>query len=667
MMRFSDPGAFRMLLQPTFARTVASTAFATLATVAALCGAAGPVRGQDAAPGAAAEEGDDAPFRIERPYLGDPDPGMPSQAQWDGWPGEELRQRPYWLPWSTATFQRASLFRRPVLFVLDAPWSRAAQRMRREVLTHPRVLEIANRDYLTILVNADRRPDLRERYQTGSWPVLHFLLPNSHPMLSRLNEPEERRPITAGAVDVEGMLFLLEEGTKYWEKYAPELMVVGETWSRREETADPESGPVEPQASDALARWLLGSADRRNGGFGAAPKFLRPSFLEYARARAERGEDDLAAHARFTLEKLVASPLYDAEEGGVHRLATRADWGGIQYEKLLAGNAAFLRELELALRVEEDPALRRALQATARYVAETLAHPQGGFHLAQIADPRSDDGGDYWRAPRRDPAQAPPLDPLVLSGPTAQAGAALLRAGALLDDPGIAEAGRAALDHVLDEVWRPGRGVGHELHPTRSARVFLTTQVEVAFALLEGYDATGDPRLLDAADDIATFCLRNLRGGRRAMLVDVLPSPAPLGLLANPRRPIPANARLARVLIRLHHLDRAPDGLDAARAILGEMSGNLPAFGPFGIEPALAVEEATRAPVVELRGPAGPEREALRRASLESPLSWTLVRAGATEGPLHADVTVAGTTRRYADPAALAQILREIAAGGPRP
>lgn len=613
-------------------------------------------------PAAAQQEEPDVPEQdrsaSSRPYMPELDYSIPSQSLFADWPDEQLRQRPYWLPWSYATFQRASLFRRPLLMVLTVSWSRAAQKMHSEVLSDPQILESLNRDYLTIRVNADRRPDLRERYQTGTWPVLHFLLPNSHPMLSRLNEPEERRPISASSVDVEGMQFLLDEGIKYWNKYDRKLMAVGASWSAGEGATAPVAGELVPSTSDDFARSLLGSADRRHGGFGIAPKYIRPGLMDYGVARALRGERDLLSHGLKTISNLASSPLFDSQEGGLHRLATLPNWDGIQYEKMLQGNTAFLRESTVALQIQEDPELRQALQATCLYLVDQLSHGEGGFFLAQIADPSGEDGGDYWRASRRDPIKRPPVDYQVHAGSTALAGAALIRAGILLNDEKIVQRGRQALDHVLERAYHPGRGLDHMIFPSPSRRTFLSAQADGSLALVDAYSLTGDDRYLEAAEDIVQFSLSNLTTKDRAALLDRLPERQALGLLANSRRPFASNLRFARTLQALAELTGESTYRESSQAILAEFAGNLPAYGTFGLESGLVLERWLEpAPVLVLRGTDGDGLDALRRVAVAGPLPGLVVSRGDEAGPVLAEVTWGGSTRRYSDPAALTRYL----------
>src|SRR5262245_24079744 len=333
---------------------------------------------------------------------------LPAPEAFKGWPPEALQSRAYWLPWSPLAFQRAALYGRPLLFVLTVPWNRLAQRMTTEALSDPAVLRQANQGWVTVVQRADRRPDIQERYQTGTWPVIAFLLPDGHPMLSNANEQKVARPITAGFSDAKTLAYLLDQGQIYWDRRATVLRGVGDVWAKGEGGAEPEPGPVKEEASDQVARWMLGNADRKLGGFGAAPKFPLLGLSEYARLRDARLVPALREHARFTLEKLVASPLHDRRDGGFHRLAALPEWGNVQYEKMLERNGQLLRELTVELRGGASGPLQDALADTTRFLLQTLARPGGGFYLAQVADPTSQDGGHYWTA-EGERGSAPPV------------------------------------------------------------------------------------------------------------------------------------------------------------------------------------------------------------------------------------------------------------------
>ena len=412
-------------------------------------------------------------------------------------------------------------------------------------------------------------------------------------------------------------------------------------------------------------RWLLGNVDARYGGFGPAPKYALPGLMEWAFVSADQGRPALIDTARNTLNKFAASPLFDPRDGGFHRMAAAPDWGAIQYEKMLEANVDLIREFVFALREDDDPALHDALRATARFVTTVLARPSGGFYLAQVADPTSSDGGAYWRAATSDPAKAPPIDKLTLAGPNAMAGAALLRAGALLSDPALEVAGRAALDLVLQRAVASGRGVDHVIEDEAGNGRFLVTQSRVALGLLDGYESTGDARYLAAAKDIAGFVRNNLQVGDETAYRDHLPIGAEFGLLDMPLLPMNDNARFARVLVRLAALGALEEGRTLAKKILENYAGDLAVRGVRALEPSLAIDELLSEPlVVTIEGPVDDSKtRQLRRAVLNLKRGWVVIKT-AQGGVPAATLAFKGGTRRVADPTAMAKQLNDLVEAG---
>jgi uncharacterized protein YyaL (SSP411 family) len=559
----------------------------------------------------------------------------PSQVAFQGWPPKELIERPYWLPWGGITFERAQLFNRPIFLLVTVPWNRAAQRMQKRAFADPSVLRYLNENYISIAVRADRRPDLHARYATGGWPAISLLLPDGSPMLSQANPQKVALPITLGYAERPAVLFHLSQGRIYFDKWQNVLHGVSELYEKRVDVEDAKPGPVEESAVDFLVKWLLGSYDAKNGGFGVAPKIVSSGLMELALLRENRQLPALVAPARSTLAKWCAGPLHDPRDGGFHRMATAPGWGGIEYEKMLDVNADLLRDLVFAVRDQDDPALRGAAADTAKFIATTLARPGGGFYNGQIADPNTEDGGGYWQAVMHNPSKAPPIDRLVLAGNNAIAGSALLRAALALGDDALFAAGRGAIELVLANSVHAGRGAQHVLEPEPDTGRFLVTQVDVAFGLLDAYETTGDPRDLAAAKDVAVFVRNNMRTEPETAYRDHLETGAEFGLLDVPYRPMADNARLARVLTRLQWHGAITNGVQEALAILKNYDGDLTIYGPRGIEAALATEEARGTPVsVTIEGsPEDPAARALRRAALSLPRALMVVKTAPAAKP----------------------------------
>lgn len=594
-------------------------------------------------------------------YLRGVNLNLPAQVAFAGWPPAALVERPYWLPWMPLSIDRAAVLDQPIFLMLTVPWNRPAQRMMRGALADPSVLRFLNANYISILVRAERRPDIHARYGGGTWPSISLLLPDGSPMVSQANPQHVALPITLGYADKPAVMFELSQGRIYFDKWQHFLHGISQIYEKRTDVEDAKAGKVEPGTNEPLARWLLGNFDAKNGGFGAAPKVYPAGFMALACERDDIDLTALDAPARTTLQKWVASPLHDGVDGGFHRLAAAPDWKAIQYEKMLDTNVDVLDDLLQALRERDDPALRAAAVDTARFLTTTLARPGGGFYNAQVADPRSEDGGAYWRAADRAAAKAPPIDKLVLSGGNALAGAALLRASALLSDPSLAAAGRKALDLVLDRALEPGRGVRHVIEPHPEAERFLVSQADAAFGFEDAYESSGDTRYLDAAKDIAGFVRNNLRVGTETCYRDHLATGHEFGLLDMPYRPVQDNARFARVLVRLEAQGAIDDGRREAQAILQNYTGDLTLFGPRAIEAALAVHESLEAPLVVTIGgkPGDPASRALRAAALALPYGWTVIRSAPADPP-RAVLARGGKTRTVTDPAGMGAALKAL-------
>lgn len=594
--------------------------------------------------------------------------GVPALESFKDWPPEALRTRGYWLPWSGAAFQRASLFGRPAILNLTVNWNRSSRRIEEEAFTDPDVMRTINAGYVSLRVNADLRPDVRARYESGTWPGVFLLLPTGLPMLSQAQTRDLARtePIRVTMLGKDEMQFLLSEGTVFWGRWSTALLEMGDAWAEANARSSPRDGIADAQASELLARWLLGNSDRVGGGFGAAPKFVVPWLDEYAAKLSARGHPELRVQSRLTLTALSESALFDPVDGGLHRVAALPGYRGLEYEKLLVGNAAFVRDLTFALRHEDSPALREALTRTAEFIVNVLGREQGGFHLAQVADDRSPDGGEYWRTAPEARLAPPPVDPIVLTGPTALAGAALLRAGWLLDREDLRKAGGDAIEAVRLEAYRPGRGVAHAIEPAGGEGSFLVSQADAAFGILEAYELTGNREYLQLAREVVDFARLNLRRPGEPVLRDHVPDPFPVGLLAQPRWPMRANARLARSMLRLARYGQGDEFREEALEILDAFSTDLTAFAIAGIELALAIEESISEPIfVNIAGPeTAAETRELRAAAINSPWPWMLVGTAVDADGKNrpsAEVSRSAKTKRATRPVALTAAIDKLA------
>src|SRR6187549_2891100 len=86
-----------------------------------------------------------------------------------------LRSSVGWLPWGSAAFSRARDEAKPLLLSVSVPWSFACREMDRLCYDDGEIADEINRWFVPVRVDADRRPDVADRYDLGGLPSTVFL------------------------------------------------------------------------------------------------------------------------------------------------------------------------------------------------------------------------------------------------------------------------------------------------------------------------------------------------------------------------------------------------------------------------------------------------------------------------------------------------------------
>ena len=470
-----------------------------------------------------------------------------------------------WLPWNPAAFARARAERAPVLLHIGAAWCPCSAEMSRTTYRDPAVCRLVERAFVPVRVDADRRPDINERYNLGGWPTTVFLTPAGQLLGGETY------------VDAARMTALLERVAEAFAQRHDEV--------NAPRTPPPaERAPEPPDSGRDLDRWLeqhlLERFDPQHGGFGTAPKHVHAAAVRFALRRSGAAAGPLREVASRTLDAIGWSGLYDDVDGGVFRYCAARDWTAPHVEKLLAVNASVLDLLLEGCLVLGEPQYRERAAHLIRYVLDTLAdRAAGGFFASQYAD----DG--YYAAPaaERGRLAGPPVDRSVYAAGTARMAAALLRAAEVFGDSSLLEFAVTSLERVAGDTYERGGGVAHAVGDGEIARGLLADQVAVSDTLLDLYGATERDVYLDLAQELMRFCFRALWDTGRGGFVDRVVAADDVGLLREPLRPFAVNCAAVRVLARLSRLTGQDDFRERAAATLASL---LPGARQRGVDAA---------------------------------------------------------------------------------
>lgn len=463
-----------------------------------------------------------------------------------------------WRDWRAATLDTAAAESKPILLSLVTAWSAECAAMDETTYANADVVALASEHFVPIRVDADRRPDLNERYNLGGWPTTAFLT--------------SRGDLLSGGtyLDPDRMVRVLREVSDACRERAAEI--TARAGARRQEAVPSASDPGGDVRGDFRAL-LIERFDPVHGGFGSSPKLAHPHAVSFALSLVGSHDPDMAAIVEPALAATAA--LWDDAHGGFRRYAEGSDWSRPGTEKTLEDNAALLHMFVEAAIVLDAAQWRRHAADIVTW-ARTVMWNAAANGFANAATPTTIDRSVYVD-----------INAMMIG--------AFMRAAALFDDVWLRDFALQALESAIVPAYKPGDGVGHMSGGSEgeAARGLLTDQVHTAGALIWAHAATGQLPYSMLATELIEFAIRTMWDPRAQCFRDRTDPDDPL-------IPFELNCHAACVLDRLAALTRTGAYRDRATSILESLAGGFARRDLFGAPYAVAVRE-----VFDGRRPAG--------------------------------------------------------------
>ena len=424
-----------------------------------------------------------------------------------------------WYPWGPEALKKAKEEDKLIFVSVGYAACHWCHVMEEESFENKAIADILNKNYISIKIDRERRPDLDEQFSlvttllTGSsgWPNSVFLTPEGDPFYAGTYFPpadftkvlntivqvwaEDRPAVTAEAFGLANQM----------REYLDQTAVLGE---------------ISEQDFLQTARQLINGLDEFNGGFGDAPKFPREPELLFILDQALRsGDEDLLNAVTTTLDGILRGGIHDHVGGGFHRYAVDPEWQVPHFEKMLYDQALLGRLLVRGYHATGNPEYARAAKRTFDYVLREMRAPAGGFYAAQDADSltasgESEEGAFYvWTAEEFTRVLGPQAAPLASLFDVSEngrfEGSNILH---LQELPlvALAEAGIsvATYDKALNTLHlarekRP--------RPITDKKIILSWNGEMIATLAEASAVLDRPDYLQAAEKAADFILSNMQ------------------------------------------------------------------------------------------------------------------------------------------------------------
>jgi len=306
-----------------------------------------------------------------------------------------------WYAWGEDAFQRARREDKPIFLSIGYSTCHWCHVMEHESFENPAIADLLNRDFVSIKVDREERPDVDRVYMSfvqattgsGGWPMTVFLTPELKPFFGGTYFPPASKWGRPGFSDLLGELARVWKSDRTRvEEAAAELLQRLRSVTATDGSSRSENELAGIDALDVGVEQFQRSFDRRRGGFGDAPKFPRPSELlfllrEYARRGPADGRASTALQmATDTLRAMALGGMRDHIGGGFHRYSVDGDWRVPHFEKMLYDQSQLVLAYLEAAQATGDAFYAAVAEDTLAYVQREMTDSHGGFYSAEDAD-----------------------------------------------------------------------------------------------------------------------------------------------------------------------------------------------------------------------------------------------------------------------------------------
>jgi uncharacterized protein YyaL (SSP411 family) len=291
-----------------------------------------------------------------------------------------------WMPWGDAAFAKAKKEDKPIFLSIGYASCHWCHVIERESFEDEPLATFINANFVPVLVDRDEHPDIDAAYMAfvsamnsgnAGWPANLVLTSDLSPIAATTYLPHDSLRVFLGTI------------AEKWRGDRASLMQNGAAALAAARASAQESSPldaVSPRVGEALVQRLREWYDRENGGFGTAPKFPHPLFVDFLLRRAQTGDDRSREMAVFTLNAMARGAIHDQIGGGFHRYAVDNAWRQPHFEKLLPDQALMSMLYLEAWQTTKDDAYARVARRALDYSLRSLRLKSGAFGAGEDSD-----------------------------------------------------------------------------------------------------------------------------------------------------------------------------------------------------------------------------------------------------------------------------------------
>jgi hypothetical protein len=297
-----------------------------------------------------------------------------------------------WYAWGPEAFDKARAEDKPIFLSIGYSTCHWCHVMERESFENEDIARILNRYFVPVKVDREERPDVDRIYMlfvqastgSGGWPMSVWLTPERKPFFGGTYFPPDNRYGRPGfGAILQSLAHAWKEDRARVEQSGAQVL----EQLKRHSDLSAGGGEIGQDVLDSAYYAFRRAFDPRLGGFGGAPKFPRPSVLNFLlRYYADAHQEEALDMVLLTLREMAKGGMHDQLGGGFHRYSVDERWFVPHFEKMLYDQAQLAVSYLEAFQITREPLYADVARDIFEYVLRDLAHPEGGFYSAEDAD-----------------------------------------------------------------------------------------------------------------------------------------------------------------------------------------------------------------------------------------------------------------------------------------
>ncbi len=303
-----------------------------------------------------------------------------------------------WYPWNKEALEKAKDENKPIFLSIGYAACHWCHVMAHESFEDSQTAAILNKNFISIKVDREERPDLDDIYMQavvtitgqGGWPLSVFLTPDLYPFYGGTYFPPQPR------YGMPSFQQVLQSISDLWQNNPEKARQNAHALSNaiQKQVIKLPDDEIKFDLEKPIKR-LTQNYDWDKGGWGSAPKFPQPMVIDFLIQKANQSNPQLISLVNDVLENMAQGGLFDLVGGGFHRYSTDSSWLVPHFEKMLYDNAQLALTYTHGYIVSGNQYLKDISIKTLEFINNELTLSGGGFASSLDADTAEGEGRYY--------------------------------------------------------------------------------------------------------------------------------------------------------------------------------------------------------------------------------------------------------------------------------